>query len=52
MILRAQPLTKRLQPGYVFFVGATAETVFEADSDDQFVTFKAFCELDGKSGKL
>jgi hypothetical protein len=36
----------------VFFVGATAETVLEADSGDKFVTFKAFCELEEKSGKL
>lgn len=37
-----------VQPGYVYFVGATAEVVLERDADDQdedFVTFKAFCEL-------
>ena len=40
-----------VQTGYVFFVGASAEVVLEAKSDD-FVTFKAFCELQGKeSGK-
>jgi hypothetical protein len=33
-------------------VGATAEMVLEADSEEQFVTFKAFCELDGKNEKL
>ncbi|KIW03585.1 mannose-6-phosphate isomerase, class I [Verruconis gallopava] len=46
------PKTEEVKPGYVFFIGATAEAVLEADSKDQFVTFKAFCELDSKGGKL
>jgi hypothetical protein len=33
-------------------VGATAETVLEADSAEPFVTFKAFCELESKGEKL
>jgi mannose-6-phosphate isomerase len=38
-----------VKEGYVFFVGATAECVLEsegASDDDEFVTFKAFCEVE------
>ncbi|KAI9776325.1 MAG: Mannose-6-phosphate isomerase [Candelina submexicana] len=44
------PKTEKMGTGFVFFVGATAECVLEAssDSDDGFVTFKAFCDLSGK----
>lgn len=45
-------LIGNFQAGYVYFLGATAETVLESDSDDKFVTFKAFCELKSESGKL
>jgi mannose-6-phosphate isomerase len=38
---------EEVKPGYVYFVGATAEVVLESESDD-FTTFKAFCELSGK----
>ena len=41
------PKVEEVKTGYVFFVGATAEVVLESQSDD-FTTFKAFCELQGK----
>lgn len=41
------PKVEEVKVGYVYFVGATAELVLESDSDD-FTTFKAFCELQGK----
>jgi len=43
------PKVEEVKPGYVFFVGATAEVVLESE-DDEFTTFKAFCELHGKEG--
>ncbi|KAL2071045.1 hypothetical protein VTL71DRAFT_12280 [Oculimacula yallundae] len=48
------PKVEEVGPGYVFFAGATAEVVLESSSED-FTTFKAFCELQGKEdgkGKL
>ena len=41
------PKGEDVQEGFVYFAGATAEVVLESQSED-FVTFKAFCELDGK----
>ncbi|KAK8164778.1 mannose-6-phosphate isomerase-like protein [Phyllosticta citrichinensis] len=41
------PKKEPVEPGFVYFVGATAECVLEA-ADDSFVTFKAFCELEDK----
>jgi mannose-6-phosphate isomerase len=41
------PKIEDVKPGYVYFVGATAEVVLESD-DTEFTTFKAFCELQGK----
>ncbi|RAL61392.1 hypothetical protein DID88_009526 [Monilinia fructigena] len=41
------PKVEEVKPGYVYFVGATAEVVLEAE-DENFTTFKAFCELQGK----
>lgn len=41
------PKTEEMKTGYVYFVGATAECVMESGNDD-FTTFKAFCELSGK----
>ncbi|ESZ98190.1 mannose-6-phosphate isomerase, class I [Sclerotinia borealis F-4128] len=38
---------EEVKPGYVYFVGATTEVVLEAEDED-FTTFKAFCELQGK----
>lgn len=48
------PKIEEMKTGYVYFVGATAELVLESNGDEQFTTFKAFCELQGKedSGKL
>ncbi|KAI9871783.1 MAG: Mannose-6-phosphate isomerase [Pleopsidium flavum] len=49
------PKTEEVKTGYVFFVGATAECVLES-SEEEFTTFKAFCDLTGKedagNGKL
>jgi mannose-6-phosphate isomerase len=42
------PTVHEIKEGYVFFVGATAECVLEsegADDEDEFTTFKAFCEV-------
>ncbi|KAF2102674.1 mannose-6-phosphate isomerase [Rhizodiscina lignyota] len=44
------PKKEEVKSGYVYFVGATAECILESASED-FVTFKAFCELSDK-GKL
>ncbi|KAF2142485.1 uncharacterized protein K452DRAFT_226375 [Aplosporella prunicola CBS 121167] len=41
------PKKEKMEAGFVYFVGATAECVLEAEGDE-FVTFKAFCELEGK----
>ncbi|KAH0545138.1 Mannose-6-phosphate isomerase [Glutinoglossum americanum] len=47
------PNTEVVKEGYVFFVGATAEVVLESTSKEKFVTFKAFCESNGKEeGRL
>ena len=45
------PKKEVIKPGYVYFVGATAECVLELVGDEEFVTFKAFCELQGKESK-
>ncbi|KAF4970744.1 hypothetical protein FZEAL_9978 [Fusarium zealandicum] len=46
------PTSAEIAEGYVYFVGATAQCVLEAEGDenDEFTTFKAFCEIDD-SGK-
>ena len=41
------PKSEEVGEGYVFYVGATAECVLEAEGE-VFTTFKAFCELEGK----
>ncbi|KAH7412425.1 mannose-6-phosphate isomerase [Cadophora sp. MPI-SDFR-AT-0126] len=41
------PKVEEVKPGYVYFVGSTAEVVLESESED-FTTFKAFCELQEK----
>ncbi|KAG9239981.1 mannose-6-phosphate isomerase [Calycina marina] len=41
------PKVEEIKTGYVYFLGATAEVVLESESED-FTTFKAFCELQGK----
>jgi len=42
------PKVEEMKAGYVYFVGATAELILEAEGEGPFVTFKAFCELQGK----
>lgn len=43
---------ERMEEGYVFFVGATAEVVMSSETDAEdgegLVTFKAFCEIEEK----
>ena len=41
------PKTEEVRPGFVYFVGATAECILESRCES-FTTFKAFCELGGK----
>lgn len=47
------PKTEDVREGYVFFVGATAELILQGDGgeDSDFVTFKAFCEIDDSDKK-
>ncbi|KAK0708887.1 mannose-6-phosphate isomerase [Apiosordaria backusii] len=43
------PTVKEIKEGYVYFVGATAECVLESEAggdEDEFVTFKAYCEVE------
>lgn len=42
---------KEIKEGWVYFVGASAELVLEAegDQDEEFITFKAFCEVEDNS---
>jgi mannose-6-phosphate isomerase len=50
------PKEERMEEGYVFFVGATAEVVMTSETDAEegegMVTFKAFCELEDGKEKL
>ncbi|KAK3369838.1 mannose-6-phosphate isomerase [Podospora didyma] len=41
------PTSEEIKEGYVFFVGATAQCVLESEGgeDDEFITFKAYCEI-------
>ncbi|KAI0133995.1 mannose-6-phosphate isomerase [Xylariales sp. AK1849] len=45
------PTTQEIKEGWVYFVGATAELVMESEGgqDDEFITFKAFCEVEDHS---
>ncbi|KAK0653098.1 mannose-6-phosphate isomerase [Cercophora newfieldiana] len=45
------PTVQEIKEGYVFFVGATAECILESEGgpDDEFITFKAFCEVEDHS---
>ncbi|TPX06713.1 uncharacterized protein E0L32_002209 [Thyridium curvatum] len=46
------PTVQDIEAGNVYFVGATAELVMEAQGlgeDEEFVAFKAFCEIDDHS---
>jgi mannose-6-phosphate isomerase len=45
------PTVHEVKEGYIFFVGSTAECVLEAESEE-FITFKAFCEVDGTKQRL
>jgi len=42
------PKSEEMKAGYIYFVGATAELILEAEGDEEFVSFKAFCELQDK----
>jgi mannose-6-phosphate isomerase len=45
------PTKMEMEEGWVYFVGATAECVLESvgGPDDEFITFKAFCEVQDHS---
>ncbi len=45
------PTVHEIKEGYVFFVGSTAEVVLESvgGKEEEFVTFKAFCEVEDHS---
>uniref|UniRef100_L2FQQ1 Mannose-6-phosphate isomerase n=1 Tax=Colletotrichum fructicola (strain Nara gc5) TaxID=1213859 RepID=L2FQQ1_COLFN len=45
------PKVEKISEGNVFFVGSTAEVVLqsEGDADDEFITFKAFCEIEERA---
>ncbi|ROT37502.1 mannose-6-phosphate isomerase [Sodiomyces alkalinus F11] len=42
------PTVERISEGHVYFVGSTAELTLQSEGgpDDEFITFKAFCEVD------
>jgi mannose-6-phosphate isomerase len=42
------PTSHEMKEGYIFFVGATAECVLQSEGgeDEEFATYKAFCEID------
>ncbi|KAH7025714.1 mannose-6-phosphate isomerase [Microdochium trichocladiopsis] len=43
--------TEEIKEGYVYFVGATAELILESEggAEDEFTTFKAYCEVEDHS---
>lgn len=45
------PTVEEMKEGYVFFVGSTAEVALESlgEGDEEFLTFKAFCEVEDHS---
>ncbi|KAI5457471.1 mannose-6-phosphate isomerase [Mariannaea sp. PMI_226] len=48
------PTSHEMKEGYIYFVGATAECVLESDTnndEDEFITFKAFCEISSSKDK-
>lgn len=49
-IISVGPTVKKMSEGHVYFVGSTAELVLQSEGGegDEFVTFKAFCEVDDK----
>jgi mannose-6-phosphate isomerase len=49
------PTSHDMKEGYVFFVGSTAECVLQSTvegKEEEFITFKAFCEVDEAKEKL
>ncbi|KAL2169521.1 hypothetical protein VTG60DRAFT_5914 [Thermothelomyces hinnuleus] len=47
------PTVQEVKEGYVFFVGASAKCVLESEGsseDDEFITFKAFCDVEEHRG--
>lgn len=53
-IISVGPTKKEIEEGYVFFVGSTAECVLESavGDEEEFTTFKAFCEINESQEKL
>ncbi|KAM0326123.1 hypothetical protein ACHAQA_006716 [Verticillium albo-atrum] len=45
------PTVEKISEGHVYFVGSTAELVLQSEGaeEEEFVTFKAFCEVDEKT---
>ncbi|KAH8671624.1 mannose-6-phosphate isomerase [Xylariales sp. PMI_506] len=45
------PTFQEIKEGWVYFVGASAELVLESEGEqgDEFITFKAFCEVEDHS---
>ncbi|KAF2669967.1 mannose-6-phosphate isomerase [Microthyrium microscopicum] len=52
--IKVGPKSEEVKAGYVYFVGSTAAVSLENDSSspEDFVSFKAYCELDPEAGKL
>lgn len=46
------PKVEEMEEGFVYFVGAMAGLVLENSDDEEFTTFKAFCELKGNEGPV
>lgn len=46
------PKSEEIKAGYVYFVGATAQVMFENDPGQELITFRAFCELAQDNQKL
>ena len=44
--------TEEIKVGYVYFIGASARVVLETDGEEDFVTFRAFCEPAQGENKL
>lgn len=42
------PKVEEMKYGCIYFVGASAECILEGKGEEEFVTFKAFCDLAGK----
>jgi mannose-6-phosphate isomerase len=51
--IRVGTRSEEMKTGYVYFVGATANVVLEAEEgEEDFMTFRAFCELGNDANKL